>query len=193
MPVEISQALNQLAEIQEKLTRAQVYRGYRPLTVALTGFCALLGGWLSMTFPPDQVWPLIAIMCLGVVGTEMAYDYSVNFSQHQKRLAWRVLQQFLPGLGFAAGWTAIWLYCDHMRSFLPSLWSMCYAYCLLSARPHLPSGVGYVAVFFGICALALSTPLGLVWNNLGMSLTFALGQWLLAAVLHWNHPREGGN
>lgn len=189
--MEISQALNQLAEIQDKLSRAQVYRGYRPLTVALTGGCALLGGWLSMTFPPDQVWPLIAVLCLLVVGTEMAYDYSVNFSQHQKRLAWRVLQQFLPGIGFGAGWTAIWLHSGHARSFLPSLWAMCYAYCLLSSRPHLPAGVGYVAVFFGICGLALSTPLGLVWNNLGMSLTFALGQWLLAAVLHWNHPREG--
>jgi hypothetical protein len=188
--VEISQALTQLAEIQDKLSRAQVYRGYRALTVALTGGCALLGGWLSQSFPAAQVWPLIAVLCVSVVALEMAYDYWVNFSRHQQRMARRVLHQFMPVLGLAAAWTCVWLYSGHSPTFLPSLWALCYGFCLLSSRPYLPAGVGWVGVFYGICGLALSTQLGLTWHNLGMTLTFFLGQSLLAAVLHWNQPRQ---
>jgi hypothetical protein len=188
--VEVSQALTQLAEIQDKLSRVQVYRGYRPLTVALTGICALLGGWLSLQHAPEVVWPSIATLCLLVVGGEMAYDYWTHFSKHQQRLARCVLLQFLPGIGVSAAWTACWLHSGHSPALLPSLWAICYSHCLFGSRTYLPSGIGYVATFYGLCGLALCTPYGLSHFNSGMTITFGLGQLLLALVLHWNQPRE---
>lgn len=188
--MEISQALNQLAEIQDKLTRTQVYRGYRPFTVALTSVSALLAGALSHVYAPATIWPLIAVLCVALVGGEMAYDYWANFSTHQQRLARQVLLQFLPGLALGAAWTAVWIHSGNSTTMLPALWAMSYAYCLLSSRPHLPAGVGYVAVFYGLCALALTTPLGASRFNLGMTITFTLGQGLLSLVLHWNQPRQ---
>jgi len=188
--VEISQALSQLAEIQDKLSRTQVYRGYRPLTVAFTSGCALLGGWLSRTYDPATIWPLTALFCLAVVAGEMAVDYFSNFSNHQQRLARRVLVQFLPGLVLGGAWTAVWVHSGHSVAMLPALWTMCYAFCLLSARTLLPSGVGYVAVFYGLSALALTTPVCFARFNLGMTLAFGLGQALLALILHWNQPRK---
>ncbi|MBT9585902.1 hypothetical protein IV102_21345 [bacterium] len=188
--MEISQALNQLAEIQDKLSRTQVYRGYRPVTVALTSVCALLAGWMCHYYPPSAVWPAIAVASIALVGGEMAYDYWANFSHHQQRLARKVLIQFLPGLALGGAWTAIWVHSGNSTSMLPCLWAMSYAFCLLSSRPHLPAGVGYVAVFYGLCALALTTPMGASRFNLGMTLTFSLGQGLLALILHWNQPRK---
>ncbi len=188
--MEISQALNQLAEIQDTLSRTQVYRGYRPLTVGVTSGLALLAGWLSHSYAPATVWPLIAALSVALVGGEMAYDYWANFSNHQQRLARRVLLQFLPGLFLGGVWTAVWIHSGNNAAMLPALWAMSYAYCLLSSRPHLPAGIGYVAVFYALCGLALTTPLGASRFNLGMTLTFALGQGLLALILHWNQPRK---
>lgn len=187
--MEISQALNQLAEIQDKLSRTQVYRGYRPVTVALTAVSALIAGWLSHFYPPQAVWPAIATACLALVGGEMAYDYWANFSNHQKRLARQVLLQFLPGLALGALWTGTWLHCGYAPALLPALWAMSYGFCLLSSRPYLPAGVGYVGVFYGLSALAMTTPLGASRFNLCMTLCFGLGQALLALILHWNQPR----
>lgn len=188
--VEISQALSQLAEIQDKLSRTQVYRGYRPRTVAFTAACALLGGYLSRTWNPATIWPLTAVFCLSVVAGEMAFDYASNFSSHQQRLARRVLIQFLPGLALGAAWTGVWVHSAHPIALLPALWTMCYAFCLLSARTLLPAGVGYVAVFYGLSSLALTTPVCYARFNLGMTLAFGLGQSLLALILHWNQPRK---
>ena len=120
----------------------------------------------------------------------MAYDYGVNFSRHQQGLARKVLGQFLPGLALGAGWTAIWLYSGHTPHLLPSMWALTYAYCLLSSRPHLPAGTGYATLFYALCALALCTPVGLSHYNLGMTLTFGLGQILLALILRWDQPRK---
>lgn len=188
--MEISQALSQLAEIQDKLSRSQVYRGYRAYTVALTSVCALIAGWLSHFYSPTAVWPAIAVACFGLVGAEMAYDYWANFSNHQQRMARCVLMQFLPGLGLGAAWTFVWTHSGHSGALLPALWAMCYGGCLLSSRPYLPAGVGYVGVFYGLCALAMTTPAASDRFNLCMTLTFALGQGLLALVLHWNQPRK---
>lgn len=187
--MEVSHALHQLAEIQDKLSRSQVYRGYRPFTVGLTSLCALFGGWLSHDYPPALVWPCIACLCLALVGGEMAYDYAANFGQLQRRLCRRVLQHFVPGISLGGAWTAIWMDGGHSPAFLPSLWAMTYSLCLFGARPNLPAGVGYVALFYGLCALALCTPLAMAHFNLGMTLTFTLGQCLLALILHWNQPR----
>lgn len=187
--MEISQALTQLAEIQDKLSRAQVYRGYRPVTVATTGAMALVGGWLSHHYSPALVWPCVAVLCVALVGGEMAYDYWANFSNHQQRMAKKVLVQYLPGLLLGGSWTAVWLQVGHPVAQLPAIWSLCYAYCLWASRPYLPAGIGYVTLFYGLCALALCTPLGMARFNLGMTLTFGLGQGLLALVLHWDQPR----
>jgi len=188
--VEISQALSQLAEIQDKLSRTQVYRGYRPLTVALTSGAAVVGGWLSRSLDPAVVWPVTALFCLLFVAGEMAFDYVNSFSNHQQRLARRVLLQFLPGLALGAAWTGVWVHSGHSIALLPALWTMCYAFCLLSARTLLPAGVGYVAVFYGLSSLALTTPVCFARFNLGMTLAFGLGQALLALILHWNQPRK---
>ncbi len=187
--MDVTQALNSLSEIREKLSQSQIYRGYRPLTVALTGVFAIFGGWLSQQSPPAIVWPAVAIVCLALVGGEMAYDYLCNFSRHQQHMARKVLHQFLPGLMLGAGWTVVWLQGGHSQTFLPAVWSLCYSHCLFASRPYLPVGVGYVALFYGLCAMALSTPLAMTRFNLGMTLTFALGQGLLALILYCNHPR----
>ncbi len=188
--MEISQALSQLAEIQDKLSRTQVYRGYRPLTIAFTSGAAGLGGWLSRSWNPATVWPLIALFCLVFVAGEMAFDYASNFTHHQQRLARRVLLQFLPGLALGAAWTGVWVHSGHSIALLPALWTMCYAFCLFSARTLLPAGVGYVATFYGLSSLALTTPVCYAHFNLGMTLAFGLGQALLALILHWNQPRK---
>jgi hypothetical protein len=157
--------------------------------VALTGVFAVFGGWLSQQAPPAIVWPVVAVACLALVGGEMAYDYWCNFSRHQQRMARQVLHQFLPGLVLGAGWTVVWMQGGHSQTFLPAVWSLCYSHCLFASRPYLPVGVGYVALFYGLCAMALSTPLAMTRFNLGMTLTFALGQGLLSLILYCNHPR----
>ena len=153
---------------------------------------------LYWTMPEGQ-----AIRYWGGVAARAGFFALLDIALHVRRsprpgaarLARNALLQFAPAvaagaaLAFALGSTASGVY-------LPGLWSIVFALGLGAARPQLPRGVSGVVAFHllaGLLLLVRAEP-GFVPSPWAMGGVFALGQALLALVLHADilrHP-EGG-
>lgn len=90
-------ALRQIAEIHGHLDRSEMYRGYRSLSVWLTGVCALVATALQLRLfqpvtPLDFVWFWVGVA--GVCGGIGAWGGAVTFCAGR-----------IPSRGFArVGW-----------------------------------------------------------------------------------------
>lgn len=188
----IRNALSQIHEIRNVLRNVQIFRGYRPRTIALTGLAALTyGSYVSASQSvPGTNWFLIGVVCFSVVFLEMIYDYSISLSSLQQKLARQVLAQFLPPIAVAGALSAAILCNGLDQSLLPGMWSSIYGLSLFAARPQLPHGVGWVASYFAVAGILLWMPTGLELGFVAMPIVFGFGQLFLASILHWERPRN---
>ena len=197
--MELDRALAQVAEIQDQLTRADVYRGYRSVPVAGSGIIGLFAAWLQPAgLPADPLafvgyWIVIAI-CAGFVGvSEIVYNYVVHDEALARRRTRRVVGQMLPSLLGAAIITGSFVHLSaELVSLLPGIWAICFGIGIFASRPFLVRASGWAALYFYAAGVALlwtarGTESLSAWSVGG---TFAVGQLLTAAVLYWNLENE---
>jgi len=198
--VDVSRALDQIAEIHGQLAKGEVYRGYRSLPVAISGVIGLLAAALqpSSLGTADPMgfvvyWTAIGLAA-GFVGTsEIAYNYTVHEDASERRHTRRVVGQFLPSL---VGGAAIAVCFTHLNAslvpLLPGLWAICFGIGTFASRPYLPRASGWVALFYYAAGFTLlwfaqgPEPLNGWW----VGGTFGVGQLLAALVLWWNLERK---
>src|SRR5688572_19780347 len=198
--MEVSRALDQIAEIHGQIAKGEVYRGYRSLPVAASGLIGLAAAWLQpaslgTSDPIGFVLYWIATgIAAGFVGSsEIIYNYIVHAEASARRHTRRVVGQFLPS---AAGGAARAVCVTHLSAslvpLLPGLWALCFGLGTFASRPYLPRASGWVALFYYAAGFVL------LWNALGpeplsgwwVGGTFGAGQLLAALVLWWNLERE---
>jgi len=193
--MELNRALAQVAAIQDQITRADVYRGYRSLPVAASGLIGLGGAALQ---PPGLVadpfgfvayWTVIAA-CAGFVGvSEIVYNYVVHDEALARRRTRRVVGQLLPSLLGAAIVTACFVRLSTaLVPLLPGIWAICFGIGIFASRPYLVRASGWIALYFyamgvGLLWIARGPESLSAWSVGG---TFGVGQLLTAVVLYWN-------
>lgn len=198
--MDVSRALDQIAEIHGQLAKGEVYRGYRSVPVALSGVIGLIAAALQPaslgTADPSAFvlyWAAIGVAA-GFVGTsEIVYNYAVHEDASERRHTRRVVGQFLPSI---VGGAAIALCFAHLSdslvSLLPGLWAICFGIGTFASRPYLPRASGWVALFYYAAGFAMlwfargPEPLNGWW----VGGTFGVGQLLAALVLWWNLERD---
>jgi len=198
--VDVSRALDQIAEIHGQLAKGEVYRGYRSVPVAISGVIGLVAAALqpSSLGTADPLgfviyWAAIGVAA-GFVGTsEIVYNYAVHEDASERRHTRRVVGQFLPSL---VGGAAIAVCFTHLNAslvtLLPGLWAICFGIGTFASRPYLPRASGWVALFYYAAGFALlwfargPEPLNGWW----VGGTFGVGQLLAALVLWWNLERN---
>ena len=198
--MDVSRALQQIAEIHGQLAKGEVYRGYRSLPFAASGLMGLVAAWmqprsLGSGDPIGFVvyWVAIAA-CAGFVGaSEIIYNYVVHDNAADRRHTRRVVGQFLPS---AAAGAAIAVCLTHASAslvpLLPGLWAICFGMGTFASRPYLPRATGWVALFYYAAGFTL------LWIARGgdalsgwwVGGTFGAGQLLAALVLWWNLERH---
>jgi hypothetical protein len=192
---ELHRALAQVAEIQDQLTKADVYRGYRSIPVAASGVIGLVAAWLQPaelgTDPVSFVmyWMLVAV-CAGFVGaSEIVYNYVVHDHALARRRTRRVVGQLLPSLLGGVVITACLVHLGPaLVPLLPGIWAICFGIGIFASRPFLVSASGWVALYFyaaGIVLLWIARGPETIspWAVGGI---FGIGQLMTAAVLYWN-------
>ena len=198
MPMDVSQALEQLNEIHHHLGRSEVYRGYRSRTLCTMGLIGLSAsallefGW-SAAAPVERVgfWVAVAALNLAVAAWEILGDYGDLKTDHQKRLTKRTVGQFLPILCSGLLLTMVMVSRDGDLVLLPGLWSLLFSLGVFASRPYLPRGVGWVGAYFMVCgALLLGYPENSLAQPWYMGLVFAVGQFFMAYVMYQNLERE---
>jgi hypothetical protein len=191
--MELHRALAQVAEIQDQLTRADVYRGYRSVPVAASGLIGLVAAWLQPAHldPVSFVsyWVVIATAAGCVGGSEIAYNYVVHDEALARRRTRRVLGQLLPSLLGAAIITGCFVHLGPtLVPLLPGIWAICFGIGIFASRPFLVRASGWTALYFYAVGVAL------LWTARGpeslsawsVGGTFGVGQLLAAMVLYWN-------
>jgi hypothetical protein len=198
--VDVSRALDQIAEIHGQMAKGEVYRGYRSLPVAASGLIGLVAAALQPATlgTADPVgfvlyWMAIAIAAGFVGSSEIVYNYFVHEQATERRQTQKVLGQFLPSLAGGAAIAACFVRLDvALVPLLPGLWAFCFGLGTFASRPYLPRASGWVALFYYAAGFTL------LWiargpetlNGWWVGGTFGTGQLLAALVLWWNLERD---
>lgn len=197
--MDVTRALDQIAEIHQQIAKGEVYRGYRSLPLASSGMMGLAAAWLQPATlgtadPIGFVWYWAAIaVAAGFVGSsEIIYNFVVHDDGSGRRRTLKVIGQFLPSV---IGGAAISICLIHMSAalvpLLPGLWAICFGIGTFASRPYLPGASGWVALFYYAAGFTLlwiapgPEPLTGWW----VGGVFGVGQLLAALVLWWNLER----
>ncbi|MBY0589172.1 hypothetical protein K2X85_18510 [bacterium] len=203
--MELRDAMDQIDAIRRQVARTTVFRGYRSVPVAFSGFLAILTAIVQHWILSDPVtlvhaylalWLLAACASLVAAGVEMTYRSWRNDQPLQRELSLLAAEQFLPSL--VAGsmlTTAIVRSAPGQVWMLPGLWSIVFGLGIFASYRLLPAATFWVAAYYmiagGVALVVGQGPYALSpWL---MVLTFGVGQSLAASILYWNLERDHGS
>ena len=198
--MDVTRALDQIAEIHGQIAKGELYRGYRSLPIAASGVigvaaAALQPASLGHADPVGFVvyWTAIAIAAGFVGSSEIVYNNFVHEDTTERRQTRRVIGQFLPSVVAAAAITACFVHLGaSLVALLPGLWAICFGIGTFASRPYLPRASGWIALFYYVAGFTLlwiargTEPLSGWW----VGGTFGAGQLFAALVLWWNLERK---
>lgn len=199
-PPDPARALRQIAAIHDHLAKAEVYRGWRPVPMAGSGLVGLAAAWWqSAVGRPVEPWTFTsywlatATLAMAVGCAEIVWHYAFQATATERRRTHRVLAQFLPGLVAGALATgALLRLSPALTALLPGLWALFFGVAIFAARPYVPAGSGWVALYYWAAGLLL------LWTADGVDAlspwsvgaTFGVGQLLAALALYWSEERR---
>ncbi len=198
--MDLDHALDRIEEIHAHVARGEVFRGYRPVPVALAGALGLLAAVLQPRLVPagDDGTRFLAFW-LGVAALNAALNAAVIASgwarardPFLRRHTRQVVGQFVPCLVAGAAVSLALPSVDPgLARLLPGLWALLFGLGVFASRPYLARATGWVALWFVVAGTALLAfpPQG--WTRLGLAHGGVFGLGLLAAalVLHLDLPR----
>src|SRR4051812_20668938 len=135
--MELRDALTQISEIRRQVARTEVFRGYRAMPVAFSGFLALSAGAIQANWinsPAEQIpaylalWIGAAIVSAIGAGTEMTLRARQTSSPWRRAITWLAVEQFLPCI-LAGGLVTFVLVRAAPENLwlLPGLWQIFYS------------------------------------------------------------------
>lgn len=191
---EIERALEDIAEVRERLAGAQRFKGYSAIAAAISGIFALVTGVVQAVLigtphgaHDGRVYFAIWFVCCAaslVVNYSAIAHWFVSDATSRERWQTRTVGlSMLPSIALGAAFSLALLQ-NELFSFLPGVWFACYGVGLFASRLTVPRGVVPVAVCFilgGIALLFAPAQLALqFWVN---ALGFGLGQIAIAVLI----------
>ncbi len=199
--MDLREALTQISEIRRQVARTAVFRGYRAMPVAFSGFLALAAAGFQVLFIPEPLenvpayltlWLGAAVVSALAAGVEMVLRQRSLASVHGRRIAWLAVEQFLPALVAGALLTFVLTFsAPESLWMLPGLWQILFSLGIFASYRLLPRPVFGVALFYlttGVFSLLLARD-NAALSPWAMGLPFGLGQLYAAAVLYWTLER----
>lgn len=199
--MELQDALSQISEIRSQMARTETFRGYRSLTVGLSGLLAVVAGVIQAVWLPEptllpwnylSLWIGTALMCMSIIGAEMAWRCYRSESTWTTRLTILALEQFCPCL--LAGMLITFVFFMYARDqlwMLPGLWAVLFSLGVFASCRLLPRPCFWVGAFYllaGVCCLAFGQGEQAL-SSWAMPLVFGIGQFLTAGILYYTLER----
>lgn len=196
---DLDKALADLGDIRSRLAAGDMFCGFGPAVIAMTGglaiVTALAQASLPHVFAPDDktfllCWIIVAIVSIGLVGTEMIARTRRLHGGMADAMLFNAVEYFFPaGLAGTAIAAVLYQFAPEALWSLPGLWQILVAVGLFAATRILPRTINIVAAWYflaGVTVLILSAQ-GQVLMPWAMGLPFGVGQLLMAAFLKAAH------
>jgi hypothetical protein len=188
--------LADITTIRSQMARGTEFRGYGPVTLAVTGMLALLAAGLQTLLVPAPIddifaylvlWVLTAAISVGLIGIEMVARTRRIHSGLADEMIRAASEQFIPA-GIAGALVSFVLFQHAPQSLwmLPGLWQIFYSLGLFAACRSLPRPMRAAAAWYlvaGLASLAFTSEANAL-SPWAMALPFGFGQLLIAAVLY---------
>ena len=193
---DLDRVLADITAIRSQVAAGTAFQGYGPTALAATGALALAATVAQAALLDDPTgrpltflagWIAVAIVSIGVIGAEMLARSRRHHSGLADAMILNAVEAFLPASAAGAllllvlarlAPESLWL--------LPGLWQMLVGLGLFASLRALPRPVALAAGWYvvaGLGTIAVSAE-GHALSPWTMGLPFALGQGLLALILH---------
>jgi hypothetical protein len=199
---DLDKALDDILAIRSQLAAGTAFRGYGPATVAATGGIALLTAilqWRWLTDPTAQPltffasWAIAALLSAILIWIEMRARSHRHHSGLADAMIYQAVEQSLPaGVAGVVLAFMLWKFAPETLWMLPGQWQLLVSLGIFASIRSLPrtvalAGAWYFVAGFAVLMLASQDHALSPWT---MGLPFAIGQWLMAALLHFASGEE---
>jgi hypothetical protein len=194
---DLTQALAEISEIRAQVARGTQFRGYGPMSTAVSGTLALIVATAQAVWMKEggrEVLPFLAVwVATAAVSVALAtFETIVRSRRVHSGFAAEMIQsavaQFLPagivgllltGVMLLAAPKELWM--------LPGLWELIFSLGVFASCRFLPRQMFAVGLWYLVCGLvclmmASGPRILLPWE---MGIPFGVGQLLVAAVLRY--------
>ncbi len=201
---DLDRALADIFAIRSQIAAGTAFRGYGPAAVAVTGGLALATAILQFLWLDDPSghplvffggWAAAALVSGAMIWTEMQARSHRHHSGLADVMIHQAIEQFLPA-GVAGVLLAVMLlkFAPEALWLLPGLWQVLVSLGIFASVRSLPrtvafAGAWYFVAGFGCLLLASQSHALSPWT---MGLPFAIGQLLMAAILHFASGENDG-
>ena len=194
---DLDKALADIIAIRSQLAAGTAFRGYGPVTMAATGAVAFGTALAQFVWLDDPTahplafllgWAAAAALSALIIWVEMLARSRRHHSGLADAMIYQAVEQFLPsavaGILLAA---MLWKFAPDALWMLPGLWQVLVSLGVFASVRSLPRSVAlggafYFLVGFTVLILASQSHTLSPWT---MGLPFAIGQSLMAAILHF--------
>jgi hypothetical protein len=197
---ELQQALSEIHSIRNQVARGTEFRGYGPVSIALSGLLAMVvaaaqAQWMTKRHKTEltmwlAVWAgtaAVSVLLTGIETFARARRVHVGFAQEMVRSA---VEQFLPAMMVGFLLTVVMMRVAAQECWmLPGLWELIFslgvfASCRFLPRQMFAVGVWYLMAGLFCLAAASATRTLSPWM---MGIPFGVGQLSVAAVLQFGY------
>ncbi len=194
---DLDKALADIFAIRSQIAAGTAFRGYGPAAVAATGALALATAIVQFLWLDDPTghplvffagWAAAAAVSGGMIWTEMQARSRRHHSGLADAMIHQAVEQFLPA-GVAGVLLAVmlWKFAPETLWMLPGLWQVLVSLGVFASVRSLPRTVAFAGAWYfvaGFATLLLASQSHALspWT---MGLPFVIGQFLMAAILHF--------
>ncbi|MGX7707520.1 hypothetical protein [Methylobacterium sp. Gmos1] len=194
--IHLDKALADIVAIRSQVAAGAAFQGYGPSALALTGVLALATAFLQALLLDDPTaspltflagWIAAAFLAVGVIGAEMRARSRRHHSGLADAMILNAVEAFLPaGAAGALLLLVLARLAPDSLWLLPGLWQILVGLGLFASLRALPRAVAFAAGWYVVAGLGTiaAAAEGHALSPWSMGLPFAVGQGLLALVLH---------
>jgi hypothetical protein len=194
---DLDKALADIFAIRSQIAAGTAFRGYGPAAIAATGGLALTTAvaqfrWLDDPSGQPLIffagWAAAALVSAGIIWVEMRARSQRHHSGLADAMIHQAVEQFLPaGAAGALLPVLLWKFAPETLWMLPGLWQVLVSLGVFASVRSLPrpvalAGAWYFVAGFASLMLASGDHALSPWT---MGLPFAVGQLIMAAILHF--------
>lgn len=202
---DLNEALTEITAIRQQIVDTAEFRGYGPVTVAITGLMAFAAAEVQARLFPAAahdvaiylvLWISTAAIAISLIGFEMVIRSRTIHSSLAQEMILHAVEQLVPsGVAGLLVTAVIIKVTPESVWMIPGLWQILFSLGVFASARFLPRAVFAVAVWYlfaGLVCLSWAAT-DRTLSPWTMGLAYGIGQLLAAAILQWSESGTDGS